>query len=246
MPPPATFRPNHLPVCLLALPILVGFLFFLGFGFHGGNSPLPSGLALLYLPCLLLGGFVIGLVELTGLRASPLNFLLLVLGAIPICLLYAYLLYLPFRLFAEGRHDARRRVPTLVCGLFLLGLYLFLAVRFAWHLHTAAHPSPETLARREAHQIANLLTLYTRTRSLPGGAPAELPAVLAINRHRHGTFLQIDPARLSPDSTHYLDPWGTPYRFGGFPDKSGWTYSSGPNRLDEGGRADDISSWAPR
>lgn len=208
------------------------------FALHGEQTEWKQLVLTVYFPCLLIGGLVSALPGLQALSVP-----LILLGAAPICVLYAYLAWLPFRVIAHGLRSPGRR-GLVMGGILLLGVYGFFIARIGRDLHARAHPTPAQIARLEVHKLADLMDLYKRW---PGGqtpgTPADLSAILQRNRGRHGSWMKIDPDRLSPESREYRDPWGTAYRLGWGTNGVGWVYSPGPDGRDDGGQGDDIPSW---
>jgi len=76
----------------------------------------------------------------------------------------------------------------------------------------------------------------------PVGDSRAILQVLQKDNPRKIVFLEIAPKQISKEG-FYTDPWGSPYAFDLSKATEPWAYSFGKNKIDEGGRNDDVASW---
>ena len=227
---------------LVALPIQLGFLVFLlsgGLSFQQDPTPWQQFGFLVFLFHFFPGTFFLGLVQaiLPG-EIAFVSLTVIFVGSVAVSLLYARILCLLFGPFFRLDGPMALRALRMLPGLTALGLAAYVGVNSVRSIRS----SDERSAIRDIRGLENLMQFYSFThRPLPKGTAADqLRALLELNSRRHGRFLRIDPARLGADGI-YRDPWGSPYAFGW--NEQPWAYSSGPNRIDEGGKGDDVSDW---
>jgi hypothetical protein len=230
------------PTVLVALPIQLGFLVYLFSGipsFHQELTPLQQLGFLAFSFHLLAGAIVLSLSHLflpTGL--APINLSVMFVGGIAVSLLYGWMLCGLFRPFFRREGVMAERLVRMLPGFMALGLAIYVGVSTV----RASLPNDERNAIRDIRGLESLMQFYSLThRPRPkGDAANKLSVLLSVNVHRHGRHLKVDSARLGSDGV-YRDPWGSPYAFGW--NERPWAYSFGPNRIDEGGKGDDISNW---
>lgn len=101
-----------------------------------------------------------------------------------------------------------------------------------------------SLTKKETAALVLSLRAHRDTFGVyPGGNSSEAIAALRGQNPKDLVFLEIAPERIS-SSGEYVDVWGSPYRFGGeMTARMPWAYSVGPDKMDEGGKGDDVASW---
>lgn len=230
------------PTVLVALPIQLGFLVYLYSGipsFHQELTPLHQLGTLVFSLHLILGAIVLSLLHLLLPAGEALvNLSVMFVAGTAVSLLYAWMLCGLFSPFFRREGPMAERLVRMLPGFMALGLAIYVGVSTV----IAGLPSDERNAMKDIRGLERLMEFYSFThRPRPeGDAAAKLSVLLEVNVHRHGRHLKVDPARLGADGI-YRDPWGSPYAFGW--NEEPWAYSFGPNRIDEGGNGDDISSW---
>jgi len=125
-----------------------------------------------------------------------------------------------------------------------MGVLLFAAVVAAGLV--AFHAAKVSQARHDVKVIALALDGFARENGdYPKGTPGEICRMLrgeTINGQnaKRLDYLDAQPNELSRLG-EFMDPWGEPYRM--LVDGKARVYSCGPNRVDEHGEGDDITSW---
>jgi hypothetical protein len=233
--------PKEWPTVLVALPIQLGFLVYLltgGLSLHLDPTPWQQFGFLVFLFHFFPGTFLLSLFHIVFPGDAFVSLLVIFIGSVAVSLLYARILCLLFAPFFRRDGSVAQRVLRVLPGLTAMGLAAYVGVNWVGSIR----PSEERSAIRDIRGLENLMGHYSVTRRpLPEGDAADkLRVLLGVNQYRHSRILRIDPARLGADGI-YRDPWGSPYAFGW--NERPWAYSFGPNRIDEGGKGDDISNW---
>ena len=136
-----------------------------------------------------------------------------------------------------SRHQRKHYWIAALIGAAVLALVLMVAL-------------PPWLRKRQAKHDVDTLVLALKGFALenggyPKGSPSQLAAIL-----RGENIGGQNPKRLDyvvanmgemNAAGEFVDPWGKAYRISIEPDAS--AYSCGPNRQDENGAGDDITSW---
>ena len=76
----------------------------------------------------------------------------------------------------------------------------------------------------------------------PKGDIKTILQALQGDNPRKIVFIELNPKRITKEGI-LVDPWGVPYAIGLSNATGPWAYSFGKNKLDEGGRNDDVTSW---
>ncbi len=101
-------------------------------------------------------------------------------------------------------------------------------------------------ARHDVQVIALALDGFARENgAYPKGTPGEICRMLrgeTVNGQnpKKLDYVEAQPRELN-GSGEFVDPWGEPYRMS--VERGTRVYSCGPNRIDEHGEGDDITSW---
>ena len=122
-------------------------------------------------------------------------------------------------------------------------LILATAVVSAFTVH---HFSKHSQARHDVQVIALALDGFAfENGDFPKGTRGEICRLLrgeSINGQNPKKLDYVEALPTEMNGTgEFLDPWGDPYRISVDPKTR--VYSCGPNRLDEHGDGDDITSW---
>ena len=135
----------------------------------------------------------------------------------------------------------RRNAVGLWAALGVLLFAAFLAVGLA-----AFRADKVSQARHDVKVIALALDGFARENGdYPKGTPGEVCRMLrgeTVNGQnpKKLDYLKAQPHELN-ESGEFIDPWGQPYRMS--VNGTARVYSCGPNRIDEHGEGDDITSW---
>jgi type II secretory pathway pseudopilin PulG len=111
---------------------------------------------------------------------------------------------------------------------------------------TVTHVSKHTQARHDVEVIALALDGFaSENGDYPKGTRGEICRMLrgeSINGQnpRKLDYVEALPTEMN-GTGEFLDPWGQPYRISVDPKTR--VYSCGPNRVDDHGDGDDITSW---
>jgi len=76
----------------------------------------------------------------------------------------------------------------------------------------------------------------------PTGTQQNILKALQGDNPRRIVFMEVSPKMNLKDGL-FLDPWGVPYKVEYSLDGYHWVYSTGANKIDEGGHGDDVTSW---
>ena len=141
--------------------------------------------------------------------------------------------------------DIRRSTKWSYVGFVAL-MMLCVAVAFVW-LVNAPTADPNWVARAQATQdvrwfntaISAYLHEYGRA---PSGTQSEILKTLMGENPRSIVFMEPSP-KINLKDGRFLDPWGAPYKVEFLQNGFHWVYSTGKNKIDEGGHGDDIASW---
>ena len=101
-------------------------------------------------------------------------------------------------------------------------------------------------ARHDVQVIALTLDGFAHENGdYPRGTPAEICRMLRGETINGQNPRKLDYVEAQPHEVNglgeFVDPWGEPYRMSF--DRVARVYSCGPNRIDEHGAGDDITSW---
>jgi type II secretory pathway pseudopilin PulG len=126
----------------------------------------------------------------------------------------------------------------------MLGVLSFAAV-VAGGL-VAFHAAKVSQARHDVKVIALTLDGFARENGdYPRGTPGEICRMLrgeTVNGQNPKKLDYVDAQRNELNGLgEFIDPWGQPYRMSVA--GAARVYSCGPNRIDEHGEGDDITSW---
>ncbi len=131
--------------------------------------------------------------------------------------------------------------PYQVLALICLGAIVYFT--FWPRPEVKLEHQPAADAAGEVWQLTRAMRNYVSTyATTPPTDPLALRKALEGENPRRLVFIKIDPKKLSKEG-EFLDPWQTPYLYGVTVEGYAWTYSYGPNKIDEGGRGDDVASW---
>ena len=111
---------------------------------------------------------------------------------------------------------------------------------------TVTHVSKHSQARHDVRIIALALDGFARENAdYPQGTRAEICRMLVGESVNGQNPKKLDYIEARPHEVNtlgaFVDPWGEPYQFSVEPNPR--AYSCGPNRIDEHGDGDDITSW---
>lgn len=111
---------------------------------------------------------------------------------------------------------------------------------------TPAPDSKRTEALVAIRAVCQAMNTFQREYGyFPMGDGATIMKLLASGANARRIIFFDAPKKSFNAAGEFLDPWGTPLRFGSFASGLPWTYSYGPNKIDEGGAdySDDVASW---
>ncbi len=108
------------------------------------------------------------------------------------------------------------------------------------------HAAKVSQARHDVQVIALALDGFARENGdYPKGTPGEICRMLRGETVNGQNPKKLDYLNAQPNELNglgeFVDPWGEPYRMS--VDHVARVYSCGPNRIDEHGAGDDITSW---
>lgn len=115
-------------------------------------------------------------------------------------------------------------------------------------LHFPVGPSgisdaPRARAKNDVVQLKVAMTAFiTEYGKQPEKVASRLLDCLSGANERKIVFIELPKKQINENGV-FVDPWGSPYQFGYNMDDGTWAYSFGKNRIDEGGRGDDVNSW---
>lgn len=126
----------------------------------------------------------------------------------------------------------------------VVGVLLFAAVVAAGLI--AFHVAKVSQARHDVQVIALALDGFARENGdYPKGTPGEICRMLRGETVNGQNPKKLDYLDAQPNELNrlgeFIDPWGEPYRMS--VTGTARVYSCGPNRIDEHGEGDDITSW---
>jgi len=103
--------------------------------------------------------------------------------------------------------------------------------------------APKARAKNDVVQIKTAMQAFlVEYGQLPTGNNSTLIRVLQGENAKRIVFFEPPLKQISKEGA-FVDPWGVPYSFGRSASRYLWAYSSGKNKIDEGGHGDDINSW---
>jgi len=131
---------------------------------------------------------------------------------------------------------------TLTVALFILILGIIISLLFP-----AVGPglgySPKADAMNTVIQLVTAAKAYKEEYGEPPkGDSKSILRVLQNDNPRKIVFIELNPKDISKKGI-LVDPWGSPYAFDLSNATYPWAYSFGKNKIDEGGRNDDVTSW---
>ena len=110
-------------------------------------------------------------------------------------------------------------------------------------VHVGLSAGPKALAKNDVVQLKTALQAYlVEYDQPPPGDKATLMKILQGFNPKKIVFIAPEKKQISRDGV-FIDPWGSPYTFGYSTPSYSWAYSFGKNKIDEGGRGDDVNSW---
>jgi hypothetical protein len=141
--------------------------------------------------------------------------------------------------------DRRRLIKWILIGFITLVLLLAFG-GFVWVLN-APTVDRTWISRSQATSdvrwfrtaISAYISEYGQT---PTGTQQNILKALQGDNPRRIVFMELSPKIKFKDGL-FLDPWGTSYKVELSQDGYNWAYSTGENKVDEGGHGDDITSW---